>query len=139
MRLLRDARPGIHIIDDTYNANPASMRAAFSVLNDVTDRRAVAVLGTMFELGDRSAQLHREVGALAAASGATWLLALGDHGPDLVSGAADAGIDAQAFETIDELLVSLDDGLQSGDWVLVKGSRGMRMERVVAHLTGGKG
>jgi UDP-N-acetylmuramoyl-tripeptide--D-alanyl-D-alanine ligase len=138
LRILRDARPGIHVIDDTYNANPASMRAAFAVLAEIAKGRRVAVLGDMFELGDGANALHRDVGEAAAASGIAWVLALGPNAEATAAGARHAGAEAAAFEDVEALQRALDAGLRNGDWIVVKGSRGMRMERVVEHLARGR-
>lgn len=138
LRILRDARPGVHVVDDTYNANPASMRAAFAVLGEIADGRRVAVLGDMFELGEEAAALHREVGESAATSGVAWVLALGPNAEQTASGARDAGAEAAAFDDAEALERALELGLRPGDWLVVKGSRGMRMERIVEYVTGGK-
>jgi UDP-N-acetylmuramoyl-tripeptide--D-alanyl-D-alanine ligase len=138
LRILRDARPGVHVVDDTYNANPASMRAAFSVLAELAEGRRVAVLGDMFELGPEAPALHREVGAAAATSGVDWVLAIGPNAEQTAAGARDAGAAAAAFNDVELLALELDAGLQQGDWVVVKGSRGMRMERIVERVSRGE-
>ncbi len=125
----------ISVIDDTYNANPDSMAAAFAAQTALAgDARRIAVLGDMFELGADAAALHRDVGAAAASAGVELLFALGALGGELAAGAQAGGADAHAFDDISSLLAALDGSLRDGDWLLVKGSRGMRMERVVAHL-----
>ena len=134
MRVLENTELGVRVIDDTYNANPASMRASFATLVEVSDGRKVAVLGDMFELGETAPELHEQVGRAAADCGIDWVLALGEHAPHVVKGARAGGAKAKAFSDIEELFVELDGGLREGDLVLVKGSRGMRTERVVAHL-----
>jgi len=138
LRLLRDLAGGVNVIDDTYNANPASMRAAFSTLASLATGRRVAVLGDMLELGAESQALHAEVGAAAAAAGITDLFALGEQAMEIAKSARAAGTDARAFATLDELLPALLRVVRAGDWLLVKGSRGMKMERVVAHFEGRK-
>jgi UDP-N-acetylmuramoyl-tripeptide--D-alanyl-D-alanine ligase len=111
------------------------MRAAFRTLAELAGpARRVAVLGDMFELGRDAAALHRAVGEAAAASGVTWLLALGPHAAETAAGARAAGAAAEACADLEALLGVLDAGLRPGDWLLIKGSRGMRMERVVQHL-----
>lgn len=134
LRVLRDVGPGVGVLDDTYNANPQSMIASFETLRGLASGRRVAVLGDMFELGEASDGLHREVGEAAAASGIAWLLALGPCAPATAQGARSRGAEAKAYESMDALVADLDAGLQRGDWVVVKGSRGMQMERVVKHL-----
>lgn len=128
---------GMHIIDDTYNANPGSMQAALSALAkaDVRGRR-IFVAGDMLELGTQAPQLHREVGALAARVGIDRLYATGEHAATVADGARREGL--QAAETItgsrEEIIDDLKNFLQPDDWVLVKGSRGMTMEKVVQAL-----
>jgi len=126
------------IINDTYNASPASTRAALGVLKDLAGgRRAVAVLGSMLELGARAEGGHREVGETAATLGLDYLITVGELAGHIVEGAVDAGFSQnRAFWRQDhdgamEILTGL---LQDGDVVLVKGSRGMEMERVVQQL-----
>jgi UDP-N-acetylmuramoyl-tripeptide--D-alanyl-D-alanine ligase len=98
--------------------------------------RRIAVLGDMFELGESTADLHYEVGRAAALSGVAWIAALGEQGGRVAAGAAEAGARSNCFASLDDLLTALDAELRVDDWVLVKGSRGMRMERVVRHLSG---
>lgn len=126
------------VIDDTYNANPASMRAAVHVLRDwAGPGRCIFVAGDMLELGTHSAGCHRQLGEEAAACGIHGIIALGHFADDVVEGARMAGHrDGQlkACRTLHEVTAVLEDWLQPGDVVLVKGSRGMRMERVVDWL-----
>lgn len=128
---------GVHIIDDTYNANPGSMQAALETLKDLKRRaRAAFVAGEMYELGAQSAQLHRDVGAFAARSGVTRIFACGGFASFLADGAREAGMAAADVVTgsREELCQALRDWLRPGDWVLVKGSRAAAMERVVERL-----
>jgi UDP-N-acetylmuramoyl-tripeptide--D-alanyl-D-alanine ligase len=125
---------GIHIIDDTYNANPDSMRAAITTLKSLrTNNRSILVAGDMLELGEQSEPLHRQVGAWAAAAGINQLWVTGDFAGAVIAGAKDAGMkDEHIFSGSQErVLVELQKSLKPGDWVLVKGSRGARMEDVV--------
>ncbi len=139
LRVIQKTPRGVRVLDDSYNANPASMKAAFATLADLAQGgRRFAVLGDMFELGPTAPALHREVGEAAAASGVTRVLALGPHSAEVARGAVAAGGAAQSFDDLDSLLRDLDAELRSGDWVLVKGSHGMKMERVVQHLEGGR-
>jgi UDP-N-acetylmuramoyl-tripeptide--D-alanyl-D-alanine ligase len=129
------ARNGATVIDDTYNANPASMRAAISVLAQAPGGR-VLVLGDMGELGGDAAKFHAEIGAEASRAGIEKLYTLGT----LSSNAARAfGSNARHFASIEELLDALEKELDANSTVLVKGSRFMKMERVVKHLEGGAG
>lgn len=127
---------GIHLIDDTYNANPASMAAAIDTLASLRgDNRGIMVAGDMLELGERSAALHRDIGRKAATSGIDRLYVTGNFAPEVVRGAAQAmGADRIVTGTREEILGVLLPELRTGDWVLVKGSRGMRMEKIVNEL-----
>lgn len=130
-------RSGIHLIDDTYNANPGSMAAALATLEEMRkSRRAFFVVGDMRELGQQSQALHVELGALAARSGVTALFVTGEFSQSVAEGAAAAGLDAQNIITgsKDDLLKQLLRTLEPGDWVLVKGSRAMAMEEIVGRL-----
>ncbi len=118
---------GATLIDDTYNANPGSVRAAIDVLAQ-TPGEKILVLGDMGELGEDSAQLHAEIGRYAKALGVDALFCLGE----MSRHAAQAfGANAWYFERIQELLADLENRLTPEVTVLVKGSRFMEMERVV--------
>jgi UDP-N-acetylmuramoyl-tripeptide--D-alanyl-D-alanine ligase len=121
---------GAVIIDDTYNANPESVRAAIDVLARLPGERHL-VLGDMGELGDESAACHREAGAHARTAGINGLSVLGEASQEA---AAAFGSGARHFETPELLVEHLKPRLISGVTVLVKGSRFMRMERVVSAL-----
>ena len=128
---------GIHVIDDTYNANPGSMAAALATLKTLRrQQRAFFVTGDMRELGQHSEVLHRELGALCTRSGIDGLFVTGDFAAIVARGARETGMDARAIVTgaKDELLYALRRTLKPGDWVLVKGSRAMAMEDVVWEL-----
>jgi UDP-N-acetylmuramoyl-tripeptide--D-alanyl-D-alanine ligase len=121
---------GAHLIDDTYNANPDSVAAAISVLAAASGLR-VLVLGDMGELGPGAAALHAEVGDFAKAAGIDVLFALGTLSAHAV---AAFGPNARHFSSVEELVDALRGELGPNVTVLVKGSRFMRMERVVAAL-----
>jgi len=128
---------GINLIDDTYNANPESMKAAFVTLKTMrAGARGVVVIGDMLELGYQAPSLHRKVGARAARSGISRLYAYGEFAAEVITGAHDEGMQpTDTFEgTHDEIVEDLKNWLQPGDWLLVKGSRGMAMEKVVRKL-----
>jgi UDP-N-acetylmuramoyl-tripeptide--D-alanyl-D-alanine ligase len=133
---------GVHIINDCYNANPASMKAALKVLADWAPARArVAVLGDMLELGRQALPLHREVGQFAAALKLTKLIVCGDLGREIAVGAREAGMSDQAIAQFPDASSAADllkKTVRQGDVVLVKASRGMKMEHVVQGLTGMK-
>lgn len=126
-------RDGLHIIEDCYNAGPESMHAALRVLQGARGRR-IAVLGGMLELGDFAPQAHYEIGQ-AAAHAADILLAYGENCEEYVHGARAAGLDdACCFPTHEALVEALRGTVRPQDTLLVKGSRGMRMERVLRLL-----
>ncbi|HUF79986.1 MAG TPA: UDP-N-acetylmuramoyl-tripeptide--D-alanyl-D-alanine ligase [Burkholderiales bacterium] len=132
-RLQRKAgRHGAILIDDTYNANPASLRAAIAVLAQAPGEK-VLIVGDMGELGAEAAALHAGIGRYAREQGIAKLLALGE----LSAHAASAfGGGARHFSRIEDLLAEAENALAPGVTVLVKGSRFMQMERVVAALCG---
>jgi UDP-N-acetylmuramoyl-tripeptide--D-alanyl-D-alanine ligase len=123
----KQAANGAVIIDDSYNANPDSVRAAIDVLAQVPGQR-VLVLGDMGEVGTQGQQFHEEIGAYAASRGLDTVLVTGELARHVTG--------ATHFEQFDELLAALDAklGSKSDATVLVKGSRFMKMERVVQHL-----
>ncbi|HCI14297.1 MAG TPA: UDP-N-acetylmuramoyl-tripeptide--D-alanyl-D-alanine ligase [Gallionellaceae bacterium] len=128
------AKRGAVLIDDTYNANPASMRAAIGVLAQVGGTR-IFVLGDMGELGDGAAAFHAEIGGEAKRAGIEKLYALGELSRNAVR---EFGDGACHFERIEDLLAELDKELDADVTVLVKGSRFMKMERVVKNLESGE-
>lgn len=132
---------GVVLLDDTYNANPGSMRAALAALDEVPGTgRKVAILGEMLELGEATGALHREVGAAAARSGLELLVCVGPSAGRTAEGARAAGLtEVATFEEVEALLPELGRLVRAGDRVLVKGSRGMRMERVVEGILRGAG
>ena len=124
------AQAGATLIDDTYNANPESIHAAIDVLARAPGRR-VLVLGDMGELGEHAAACHSEVGEYARAAGIETLYALGDMSARTVTA---FGAGARHFTQIDALLADLQSTLTADMTVLVKGSRFMKMERVIEAL-----
>ena len=126
---------GIRVIDDTYNANPGSLEVALALLSKA-DGETWLVLGDMGELGDEGLKLHQVAGDTARALGITRVFTLGP----LASRAADAfGDGAEAFESMDALNDRLLGLCKPGIVALVKGSRSMRMERVVEALCATRG
>ena len=120
------------IIKDCYNAGPESMAAALAVLSNRTGRR-VAVLGDMLELGVCTQAEHYRVGRIVAEK-ADLLLAYGPNSSRIVSGAVTGGMPesrAKAFENRDEIVAAMKRMIKPGDTILVKGSRGMRMELIL--------
>jgi UDP-N-acetylmuramoyl-tripeptide--D-alanyl-D-alanine ligase len=127
----KQAAMGATVIDDTYNANPDSMRAAIDVLAAYPAPR-ILVVGDMGEVGTQGKEFHEEVGAYAQQRGIEHVLATGELARSMSASGA------RHYEQFDELLAALDSTLggNSNATVLVKGSRFMKMERVVQHLTG---
>lgn len=123
------------LIDDTYNASPLSMQAACACLRDwPASGRRLLVTGDMLELGDASPKCHTELGECVATTQIDRLLALGEQADQVAWGAMRAGMrrhNVAGCRDIDALCAVLDCWLEPGDVVLVKGSRGMHMERVV--------
>jgi UDP-N-acetylmuramoyl-tripeptide--D-alanyl-D-alanine ligase len=135
--MIVDTAAGIHVIDDTYNANPGSMRAAITLLADLgRGRRCFLALGDMRELGDLSAALHREIGAAAARSGLFRLGVTGAFAGEVAEGALSGGMGADRIlvGSREELAWDFKQHLAPGDWVLAKGSRAMGMEKLVEDL-----
>jgi UDP-N-acetylmuramoyl-tripeptide--D-alanyl-D-alanine ligase len=136
--------PGIKqtvIIDDTYNAAPKSMGAALDVLADIPvgteDDKRIAVLGDMLELGALSEEGHRRVGKRVSELGIHLLVLVGERMGDAKKGAKEAGMDENAifhFASPEEAGRFVQERMKQGDIVLVKGSRGMKMEIVVKEL-----
>ena len=127
---------GAVVIDDTYNANPDSVRAAIDVLAQVDTQHGgtrVLVLGRMGEVGDQGPAFHHEVGAYAKARGIEHLLTFGAETRATVAG---YGAGAQYFDDIEALNTTATQLAQPHTTLLIKGSRSARMERVVAHLLG---
>ena len=120
------------LINDAYNANPVSMRAALAYLAErAGERRRVAILGDMAELGRTGPDYHRQVGEAAAELGVDELLAVGE----LARGYLEAGVPGRSVPNVHEALRELGDVVRPGDAVLVKASRAMGLEAVAAALT----
>jgi UDP-N-acetylmuramoyl-tripeptide--D-alanyl-D-alanine ligase len=124
---------GIQFIDDSYNANPDSMKAALRTLVELdTDGRRIAVLGEMGELGEESERGHREIGEAAAAFGIDELIAVGASGELMARAAQKAGLrKSTAVDDAGKAAELLREKASPGDLILVKGSRTARMERVL--------
>lgn len=146
MRL--EVLPGIFnsiLISDVYNANPASMQASLRILKErAGNNPTLAILGDMYELGDKSVEGHKEVGQTVAALGLDALICVGDLAENIASGAAEAGYPeknisvcrgrSEAIEKVNEKLPDW----KSEVWILIKGSRGMKMEEITARLQVGE-
>lgn len=126
------------VIDDTYNASPLSMQAACLCLRDwPAHGNRLLIAGDMLELGTETGRCHEELGACAAGTRIDRLLAFGEQADRVAGGALRAGMAPHTIadcHDLDALLTVLDCWLAPGDVILVKGSRGMRMERIVSWL-----
>jgi len=142
MRMQIEDWRGIGIINDTYNANPASMNAALETLAEMKCRGdKIAVLGDMFELGKHSAKEHRWLGQRVAKAGINALYFLGDRAVEVRKGALRGGLREEQIvigRDHADMARRLRDRVKRGDWLLFKGSRGMRMENILHELKGGK-
>lgn len=125
------------VINDTYNASPQSMEAALKVLSDIGGtNRKVAILGDMLELGDYSQKGHKDVGRICAEN-ADILIACGTSSEETVNGALEAGMKGDRvyyYKTTQEAVSNIKNILKTGDVILVKGSRGMKMEEIAEHI-----
>ncbi|MFP3867464.1 MAG: UDP-N-acetylmuramoyl-tripeptide--D-alanyl-D-alanine ligase [Desulfobacteraceae bacterium] len=131
-------KSGVHIINDSYNANPGSMAMALQTLADLRNQgRTVAALGDMLELGAGAIQAHQELGEQACRHNLDLLVAYGDYRDQVAQAACAAGMAASqvyAVASQAEGVRVLKRFLRPGDWLLVKGSRGMRMENLISAL-----
>lgn len=136
--MLQAFREGIVFVNDAYNANPDSMRAALASFELVPGRgRRAAVLGDMLELGPHAAAAHGTLGKEAAARSLDLLIAVGSHGDEVAAGAAAGGLDTKNIVTVDDAAGAagtLGAWLQPGDLVLLKASRGVGLEKVLGLL-----
>ena len=133
---------GIGIVNDAYNANPASMQAALKTLAEIPSHgKKLAVLGDMFELGRHSRRQHWELGKAAAKAKLDQLYLLGRQANAVRRGALSSGMAAAKIiigKDHRDIATQLRARTRTGDWLLIKGSRGMKMETVLDELTGGK-
>ena len=127
---------GIDFIDDSYNANPDSMRAAVQTLAAMAcEGRRFAVLGGMGELGEHAEEEHRKLGIETAAAGTEYVLSVGEMAVGITDGLSiNAGRVAQHFENQEACAAFLKENASPGDLVLVKGSRSASMERVLTEF-----
>jgi len=138
---VQDLPSGVHLLNDCYNANPGSMATALCTLTELKGTaRAAAALGDMLELGAGAVAAHRELGRQAARSGLDFLVVYGNHRDEVAAGAQESGLSAPRLHPVatkEEAAQLLKDFLKPGDWLLVKGSRSMRMETIIELLQKG--
>jgi UDP-N-acetylmuramoyl-tripeptide--D-alanyl-D-alanine ligase len=124
---------GVHLVDDTYNANPGSMEAAIHTLRSLKGAgRCALVTGDMLELGRFAESMHRDLGIRAVQSDVDRIYATGSFADAVAAGARDAGMSSDRIRvgTHEQILAGLVQWLRPDDWVLVKGSRKMKMETI---------
>jgi UDP-N-acetylmuramoyl-tripeptide--D-alanyl-D-alanine ligase len=142
MRMQIEDWRGIGILNDAYNANPASMQAALRTLAEVGGRgQRIALLGDMFELGRHSERQHRALGKAVADAAIDSLYLLGEQADAVRGGALKGGMRPEQIiigKDHADLANHLGERVKRGDWLLLKGSRGMKMERVLEMLKRGK-
>lgn len=138
MRLNIVRHKGMKIIDDVYNASPQSVEAAINVLKDIgAGSRRIAVLGDMLELGEFTEKAHFDIGKFAVARGIDYIITIGASAGHIADGALDAGAAPDrvfSFGGNDNAAEFLAGFVKGGDVILVKGSRGMKMEEIVERL-----
>ena len=130
---------GVAVVNDAYNANPHSLAAALATLSDGAPGRSIVVLGEMLELGPQAADLHRQAGRDAARIEPVLVCALGAHARQITEGALEAGLPEDRLFAVDagghaRIAAAVAGVWKAGDSVLVKGSRGARMELVVEEM-----
>lgn len=129
---------GAFLLDDSYNANPASVREALMTLRDLKiHHNGYVFLGDMLELGEEADEMHRKIGMLIATIGINALFLQGDFSKVTAAGAAEGGLSPENIFFLSDKekgIAYLKEHLKKGDWILVKGSRGMKMERIVVQI-----
>lgn len=127
----------ITVINDCYNSSPSSVQAGLKTLSQVSGKRKIAVLGDMLEMGNLSESLHRQAGGYVVDNKADFLVCIGDNSRYIIEGACACGFDRKKtkfFKTNKEANVFFDSFLKEDDVVLVKASRGMKLEEIVDHI-----
>ena len=136
-----DLNGGIRIIDDTYNANPSSLRAALKTIKELKGKEQglVVGLGEMMELGEETPKYHFDAGQLIAAMGARYLVVLGEHGQQVIEGARKGSMNAaetQLATTHAEMSDAIKAHVRQGDILFLKGSRKVALDKVVEAIKG---
>jgi UDP-N-acetylmuramoyl-tripeptide--D-alanyl-D-alanine ligase len=139
MRLERIEAGDVELINDAYNANPASVQAAVSVLAECKARRRVVILGDMKELGEEAERIHAELGLKIAARKVDLVVGVGEMGKLAADQAGRAGKKTAAFDDADQAAGGIGELLRPGDLVLLKGSRSMHLEKLVPVICAARG
>lgn len=127
------------LVDDTYNSNPSSLRAALDSIREMAGgrRRLIVGLGEMMELGEETVSSHLEAGGMVAELGASYLFAMGDHAREMLKGALEKGLPperAVEAESHQDMAQKIGDAVEKGDLILLKGSRKIGLEKVFQGL-----
>jgi UDP-N-acetylmuramyl pentapeptide synthase len=130
---------GVTLVDDTYNSNPLSLKAALDSMGVFIGERSriIVGLGEMMELGDAAVSAHREAGQMVANLGASHFFAIGEHTNEMIKGAVVAGMplkQTEAVKTHKEMAKRIRELMREGDIIFLKGSRKMTLEKVVEDL-----
>lgn len=128
---------GIKIYDDSYNSNPVALTEVLKSLGQIPAQRKIAVLGDMLELGPQEIDFHREVGRKIVKYGWDVLVTVGEKAKYLAEGAVDSGLDPNFIFSFSEATRAgswLESFIQAGDFILIKGSRGLAMDQIVSYL-----
>ncbi len=133
---------GIILADDTYNANPSSLKAALDSVKALVDRggRIIVGLGEMMELGDAAITAHQEAGRMVAEIGVQYFLVMGEHALEMAKGAVESGLHRSKVEVVkshSEMVRRIRKKMKQGDLIFLKGSRKVALEKVVDGLRGG--
>jgi len=130
---------GVTLVDDTYNANPSSLRAAVNTVRELTTDagRVIVGLGEMLELGDETIPAHLEAGRMVAELGASFFIAMGEHARQMIEGALGQGFPSGKAVVVNshkDMVRKIEDVMRPGDIILLKGSRRMQLEKVAQGL-----
>lgn len=133
---------GLHVLNDSYNANPAAMASGLRTLADISARNRMAIIGDMLELGETSGELHQQIGTVAGQAQISYLALVGNFSKQIQQGALEAGMEASRIriftnkeKVVDWVGELMQNGrLQPTDWILVKASRGLALDTVVDQI-----
>lgn len=139
MRMEIHKANGFRVVADCYNANPSSTRMALETIGNISmhEGRRIAVLGDMLELGSESLKLHHQIGRLVPEMNFDYIIAVGKHAKEYQNGAIEGGLSPEKalyFETTADAMEFLSEEVHQNDVLLIKGSRGMKMEKIVEML-----
>lgn len=137
--VLRDLPGGARLIDDSYNSSPAALSRALESARKIEADRHWAVLGQMLELGDAAPEMHLEAGREAARLGFSPILGVGELAREIVRGARQEGVEALWFSDVAAATGAAAERLRNGDLLLVKGSRGVALDKLVVEIADSEG